>query len=486
VRRLAIALLFAPLAGLAGTALLASSAAATTVPPTDPVVIASVPSADEPGGVAADLAAVDVLQVSGLFDDIQVQSVSDAIERAETNGSQALILQLNTGGAIVSTESMRALLQQVADAKVAIGVWVGPSRDARAYGVPAQLFGVADVTAMVAGSRIGYTGPLLQLVGAEVDLGPNADELRNDSMSFAEARKAGVLQLETNDLGVPTVRSMVLAMDGVTLDDGTVLDTVAEELSDSGQTQNVATLVRFSGLGLLEELFHTVASPPMAFLFFVIGCCLLIFEFFTAGVGVAGLVGAVLTVLGCYGLSALPARAGAIILLVLAMLAFAVDVQVGIPRFWTGVGTTLFVLGAWFLYEPLPGNDLRLGWFTLFVSIAGVLLTFVVGMPSMVRTRFATPTIGREWMIGSVGTAVGVIGPEGVALVNQAKWRARTNRATPIAAGDELRVIAIDGVTLEVEPAEGGARDYRERRPKAGAVDAGRADSGTDDSRTDA
>jgi membrane-bound serine protease (ClpP class) len=279
---------------------------------------------------------------------------------------------------------------------------------------------------------------------------------------------------------------MVLAMDGVTLDDGTVLDTVAEELSDSGQTQNVATLVRFSGLGLLEELFHTVASPPMAFLFFVIGCCLLIFEFFTAGVGVAGLVGAVLTVLGCYGLSALPARAGAIILLVLAMLAFAVDVQVGIPRFWTGVGTTLFVLGAWFLYEPLPGNDLRLGWFTLFVSIAGVLLTFVVGMPSMVRTRFATPTIGREWMIGSVGTAVGVIGPEGVALVNQAKWRARTNRATPIAAGDELRVIAIDGVTLEVEPAEGGARDYRERRPKAGAVDAGRADSGTDDSRTGA
>jgi membrane-bound serine protease (ClpP class) len=465
VRRLAIAFLIAPLAGLAGLSLLASTAAAdtTTVPPTTAVSTTAAPT----GSVAGDLAPVDVLQVSGLFDEVTVQSVIDAIGRSESNGSQALILQLNTGGAIVSNDQMAKVLQRVADAKVAIGVWVGPSRDARAFGTPAQLFGVADVTAMVAGSRIGYTGELLPLQGgAEVDLGPNADALKNSSMSFAEARRAEVLKLDTTDQGVPTVRSMVLAMDGVTVD-GVTLDTVSQQLTDQGTTQNVATLVRFSGLGLLEELFHTVASPPMAYLFFVIGCCLLIFEFFTAGVGVAGLVGAVLTVLGCYGLSALPTRAGAIVLLVLAMLAFAVDVQVGIPRFWTGVGTTLFVLGSWFLYTPLPGNDLRLGWGTLFVGVAGVLLTFIVGMPSMVRTRFATPTIGREWMIGLTGVAVGAISPEGVAQVGEAKWRARTNRATPIAAGAELRVVAIDGVTLEVEPPEGAARDYRERRAKS-------------------
>ena len=84
----------------------------------------------------------------------------------------------------------------------------------------------------------------------------------------------------------------------------------------------------------------------------------------------------------------------------------------------------------------------------------------------MVRTRFATPTIGRDWMIGSSGLAVGAIGPEGIAQVGESKWRARTNRATPLAAGAELRVVAIDGVTLEVEPLEGAARDYRERRAK--------------------
>ncbi|MCB0955479.1 MAG: hypothetical protein KDB12_04900, partial [Ilumatobacter sp.] len=108
----------------------------------------------------------------------------------------------------------------------------------------------------------------------------------------------------------------------------------------------------------------------------------------------------------------------------------AIDVQVGIPRFWTGVGMVMFVLGSWFLYDSLPGTDLRLSWITLIVGIGGVALTFVVGMPSMVRTRFATPTIGREWMIGADGVAIGAIDPDGVAQVGEAKWRARTNRAT--------------------------------------------------------
>jgi membrane-bound serine protease (ClpP class) len=45
--------------------------------------------------------------------------------------------------------------------------------------------------------------------------------------------------------------------------------------------------------------------------------------------------------------------------------------------------------------------------------------------------------------------------------VNAAPWRARTNRATPIGSGDAVRVAAIDGLVLEVEPESGAARDYR-------------------------
>ena len=62
---------------------------------------------------------------------------------------------------------------------------------------------------------------------------------------------------------------------------------------------------------------------------------------------------------------------------------------------------------------------------------------------------------------GQVGKIAGVV------EVGEGRCRARTNRATPVHAGDQVRVAAIDGVTLEVEPLEGAARDYRERRGKS-------------------
>jgi membrane-bound serine protease (ClpP class) len=459
VRRLAITILLAPICGLVGLSLLSPSAFAST-PPTVPVADTSGQETD-----ASQLAPVDVLQVSGIFDKIVVRSIVEAIEHSEANGASALILQMTSRGAVVSTAEMTALLQRVADAKVPIGIWVGPSRSSRAYGLPAQLLAVADVTAMVGGSRLGHMSTPLAVNGSPISFGAATDQLVNGTMSFNEARAAGVLKLDTTDQGVPTVRNMILAMDGKNID-GHVVNTVIKQLSDKGEEQNVSTVPVFSALGLIDEVMHTVASPPMAFLLFVIGVALLIFEFFTAGVGIAGGVGVVCAVLGCYGLSALPVRPAAMVLLVLAMLAFAVDVQVGIPRFWTGAGIVLFIISAWYLYKPVPGNDLRLGWITLFVAVGGVMLTFIVGMPSMVRTRFATPTIGREWMIGEAGLASTSIDPEGVAMVGGARWRARTNRATPIASGARLKVVAIDGVTLEVEPEEGAARDYRERRAK--------------------
>ena len=74
-------------------------------------------------------------------------------------------------------------------------------------------------------------------------------------------------------------------------------------------------------------------------------------------------------------------------------------------------------------------------------------------------------------MIGEMGEALLAVDPEGVVELRGAQWRARTNRATPIGRGDKVRVVAIDGVTLEVEPESGGARDYRERRPKKSESD---------------
>lgn len=412
--------------------------------------------------VAVEVAPVDVLQVNGLFDHIVVAEIGDAIDRAAGDGSQALVLQVDSRGATVSDDEMAELLDRIANADVPIGVWIGLS-GASLLGTPAQILAVADVTGMAPGSSVGYVG---DPVSEEHPLGAGLTALRNRSVGLADARSLSVFQQRISDEGIGGIRNMLDALDGYE-ENGVELDTTQEIVTDSGVVQRGLIAVPvFAKLGLVDQLFHTVASPEVAYLLLLLGLSLLIFEFFTAGVGIAGVVGALSTILACYGVAELPARPWAVALIVIAMLAFAVDVQVGIPRFWTGVGIVLTIVGSFWLFEPVPGASLRPSWLSLIAGIGGIALAFIVGMPSMTRTRFSTPTVGREWMIGAEGVAVEAVDPDGVIMVGEARWKARTNRATPIAEGELLRVAAIDGVILEVEPLEGAAKDYREMRAK--------------------
>ena len=120
-------------------------------------------------------------------------------------------------------------------------------------------------------------------------------------------------------------------------------------------------------------------------------------------------------------------------------------------------------LGAGSLWLYGGSSELRPAWWVLLVTCAGMVLFMLGGMTAMVRSRFSTPTVGREGMIGEEGTAEVAVAPDGVVVIRGARWRARTNRATPIAAGAPVRVAAVDGLVLEVEPPEGAAEDYRER-----------------------
>jgi membrane-bound serine protease (ClpP class) len=102
-------------------------------------------------------------------------------------------------------------------------------------------------------------------------------------------------------------------------------------------------------------------------------------------------------------------------------------------------------------------------WWVLLIVIGGALVFMLSAMTAMIRSRFSTPTIGREELVGEMGQAEADVDPDGVVRVRDALWKARTNRATPIHAGDAVRVVSVEGVVLEVEPEAGGAKDYRHR-----------------------
>jgi membrane-bound serine protease (ClpP class) len=200
----------------------------------------------------------------------------------------------------------------------------------------------------------------------------------------------------------------------------------------------------------------------VAYFLFLAGLALIVFEFFSVGIGVAGLVGAAALIGGCFGFSHLPMTPWAVGLLMLGILGMSIDVQAGTLGPWTFIGAGALVAGSIWLYGG--SSLLDPSWWVLVVVITGTVVFMVAAMPAMVRSRFSTPTIGRDELVGEMGRAEADVDPDGVVRIRDALWRARTNRATPIHAGDAVRVVSIEGVVLEVEPESGGARDHRERR----------------------
>ncbi|HEX8803012.1 MAG TPA: NfeD family protein [Acidimicrobiales bacterium] len=380
---------------------------------------------------------VAIVEVDGLLDTVLVDFIESEVDAAADDCAVALVLQLDSGGATVSDRRLDALAASVAGSEVPVDVWVGPT-GSKAADEAVGLVAAAEVTGVAPGSSIEVTPGLLDATGvAPTDLGDV------DVGDRVGAQRAAELGLVDND--APTIGDFVVG-----------LPQVETRAADGGRQPE--TPVQFASLGLAGQLMHTVASPAVAYLLFVIGLALLLFELYTAGVGVAGVVGAGSLLLGCYGLAELPTRPVGIALLLFAMVGYGVDVQTGVPRVWTGIATVAFVLGSLVLYDGVS-----VSWITLLVAFAGITLTMLAGMPTMVRTRFSTPTIGRQWMIGEMGEARTDVDPDGVVEVRDAPWRARTNRGTPIRRHEPVRVVAIDGLVLEVEPEAGGARDYRER-----------------------
>jgi membrane-bound serine protease (ClpP class) len=393
---------------------------------------------------------VSVVTLTGFIDPILADLVQRSVADAEAATARGLVFQVDLEGSVIPDTELLAMIDRVRHSPVPAHVWVGPT-GSRLAGKAAWLATAAREVAMAPGTTIGGDVPPL---AAAVDpaLAARGEVLRNGPYDTAQARAAGITTVDA-----PTLGDFFVGLPGVEV------RTVAQ--GDQTRREPVTRAV-FSQLSLLSGFMHTAASPAVAYLLLAVGLSLLVFELFTAGVGVAGVIGAGSFVLSCYGLATLPTRGVGLALLVGSMVAFAIDVQTGVPRFWTATGLVLFTLGSFTVYDGVS-----MSWLTIAVGIGGVALAFLAGMPSMVRTRFSTPTIGREWMVGEEGRAISDIDPDGVVQVKGAPWRAYTNRATPIEALDRVRVIGIEGLVLEVEPTEGAARDYRHRSSSAATGD---------------
>jgi membrane-bound serine protease (ClpP class) len=382
---------------------------------------------------------VVVVEASGLMDPVMVRMMEETLTKVDPNATIALVFQINISGSVVQNDQIIALGELISSSRTPISFWVGPS-GSRAQGPIVELALISGDIGISPGSKIGKIGQSnfpINSFGVSQNF-----ELEEKTLNYDEAIEKGIAR-----------SSPVLLEHLVGLEDFEVISDV-----DSGEIKPL-TQTRFEEMDPPDQFFHSVGSPAITYLLFLAGMGLLVFELYTAGVGIAGVLGALCLLLGFYGLAVLPSNPWGIALLIFSMLSFAVDVQTGVPRFWSLIATISLIVGSLLLFDGLS-----LSWLTLLFGILVTVTCMSAGMPAMIRTRFATPTIGREWIVGELGTAIEEINPNGTVEVKGAIWKAQTNRATPIKVNDEIRVAAVDGFWLDVEPLEGAARDYRERK----------------------
>jgi membrane-bound serine protease (ClpP class) len=353
---------------------------------------------------AQQAATVDVVEVNGRIDPIVADFIRRAITRADEAKSEVLVIQLDSPGVLIGQSDFRRLVEEIRVSPVPVAIWVGPT-GATASGPTAAMLAGAAIAGMAPGTKVAGLGP-------------------------EDALARGLVA--TTD---PTLGEFVVGLDGK---------------DAGGKVLHTARVVPEGDLLRRQQADHEqqVGHPR-------VGLLLIVFEFFTAGVGVAGVTGAVALILSGYGLAVLPTNPLGLAIIGLGVFGYSIDVQSGAPRAWTGIGAVALAVGSWRLF---PG-DLSVPWWVILLMSAGVALFMLSGMTAMLRARFSTPTIGREGMIGQMGEATTGIDPEGMVDLKGGKWRARTNRATPIPAGERVRVVAIDGLLLEVEPETGGAKD---------------------------
>ncbi|MGZ4797122.1 MAG: NfeD family protein [Acidimicrobiia bacterium] len=415
---------------------------------------------------------IDVIQVEGLIDPPNADLIVSAVEAANRDHAQVLLITFNSGGA-VDVDASR-VVDAIRRSRVPVVAWIGPS-GSKARGLAALAALDASVVSVSNGSSIGPIEPVT--LDGSSSLAPTVGRptarVRHRTLGADAAAARRVTDRPcagSQAQGCATIGDLLVALDGRTLTAAggrVTLHTAKVVGKGPDRRRQPADAIRFRKLDLVGQAVHTLTSPSIAYFLLVVGLALVIFEFFTISIGLAGGTGAVALVGAFVGVSHLPVTWWALAVIFLAMFGYAIDVQAGRAYSWTVIGTILLVVGTLFLYGGSSRLDVY--WWVIVLMVVLTVAFFVSAMPIAVRSRFSTPTIGRESLVGEMGEAAVDVAPEGVVILRGARWRARTNRATPIGAGEPIRVVEVDGLVLEVEPEEGGAKDYREPKPRAAA-----------------
>lgn len=418
-----------------------------------------------PAAAQTDRPRVLVTTVDAAITPVIADHLAGAIERAEAEDYQALVVRLDTPGGLDT--SMRKIIQRFLAGEVPVIVYVSPD-GARAASAGAFITFAAHVAAMAPGTAIGASTPV-GLEGGDVER-----KIVNDAAAFAES--IARLRHRNVDFAVDTVREGRSAAAQEAVEIGAV-DLLARSLPDlldevagravelaGGRQIALATsgaLVDEEDLGLFRRIQRLLADPNLAFLLMSLGTLGIIYELASPGVGAGGVIGVVMVLLALFALSVLPVNTVGLLLLGMAVALFVAELFApGIGLAAVG-GTVLLALSGLFLIRETPGLEVSVAVVAPVAAVVGGAVV-VAGRLVVRSQREASTTTGAGLFLGRLVTVRRPRDSRGQAFVEGAWWTVRTAAGAVLEEGGIARVVDIDGLDLVVEPVSVAPTDNQE------------------------
>jgi len=405
------------------------------------------------GCVCAAVSAAPVMLVplEGAIGPASAHFAKRSIERAAKEGAELVILQIDTPGGLDT--SMREIIKAILASPVPVAVFVAPS-GARAASAGTFILYAAHIAAMAPGTNLGAASPVS--IGGAVprnDGKKEEDTLSRKVTNDAVAYIRGLAQLRGRnaDWAEKAVREGVSLPAQEALKMKVIEHLAADVPSLLAKLGKPNAEVKALEMDWRTRLLAVITNPTVAYLLILVGIYALIFEFMNPGLILPGVVGAIALLLALYALHLLPVNYAGLALMLLGI-AFMIA-EVFLPSFGAiGVGGIVaFVLGSLLLIEDtdLPGFEIPYGLIAGAAAASAGFLILMVGM--LVKSRRRAVVSGREHMLGATGEALGDFDLEGWARVHGEQWKVRSSR--PVRRGQKLRVTAMEGLVLRVEPA---------------------------------
>lgn len=413
--------------------------------------------------VTAEGPTASVIEIDGVIDSVSAGFLSRAIEEAAANGSEVLIVRLDTPGGLLS--STREMVENILDSPVPVVVYVAP-QGAHAASAGTFITASAHVAAMAPTTNIGAASP----VGGDGEDLPETLKSKATQDTAAFMRSIAATRGRNADALAQTVLEAVAYSAEEALENG-IIDLIATDVEDllrkiDGRVVSVnGTDVVLSTLDLtlrsieptpVELFLGFIANPDVAFLLLTIGGIGILIEMFSPGMIVPGLVGVILLALAFLAVGNLPVNWVGVALIVLAMGLFFMEMQApGLGVFGMG-GAVSFVLGAFLLFggfkpPPIETPSFRVSFWLIGVVSALLFGSLLLMLRETIKSR-NMPLYRPEHreLLNQIGTATTPLEPSGTVQLAGELWSAVSDDGKPIPAGEEVIVLEVDGLTLKV------------------------------------